>query len=105
MQQFNNYIFKVTKRFIKVYRETKSKIVLDRIIPKSYDGIRELNKVYNTDFSIYGMPLYLKDFTRLDGSYVVEDFNNLIEHEGLNQIVGILLSDSIVEIDLKRNAD
>ena len=102
MQQFNNYIFKATKKWIKVYRETKSNIVLDRRIVKSYEGLRELNRDYNTDFSIIGMPLYLKDFKRPDGSYVVEDFNKLTKHEGLNQVVGVLLDEDTVKIIVPR---
>ena len=100
MKHFNNYMFKVTKKWIKVYRETKSKVVLDRKIVKSYEGLRELNRDYNTNFSISGMPIYLRDFKRSDGSYVIEDFNKLTKHDGLNQVVGVLLDEDTIEMSI-----
>ena len=52
---FGNYKIKVGKKYLRIYKETKSKIKRDTIFPIMNDevtlrSIRAINKIYDTNF-------------------------------------------------------
>ena len=66
--EFQDFKLKVSKKWIRVYKETESKITLVSRFEKNYDGIRELNFKYDLHLLISGMPIYTFDFDNTTGS-------------------------------------
>ena len=60
--EFENFTIKVSKKWIRVYKETKSKINCLYKIEKTFDGIRVLNEILGLDVRILGMSVYANDF-------------------------------------------
>ena len=65
---FRDFKLKTSKKWIRVYKETESKITLVSKFGKNYDGIRELNFKYDLHLLISDMPIYTFDFDNTTGS-------------------------------------
>jgi len=84
--EFENFTIKVSKKWIRVYEETKSKINCLYEIEKTFDGVRVLNEILGLDVRILGMSIYANDFV----GNVVGRLTPVIGDATISQAVGFV---------------
>ena len=84
--EFENFTIKVSKKWIRVYKETKSKINCLYKIEKTFDGVRVLNEILGLDVRILGMSIYANDFV----GGVVGRLTSVIDDATISQAVGFV---------------